>query len=102
MYGHQIVAHLVDGYKANKSQNKVDGDEVPIPHFGLCLSIDQFHSLANRVRKAGVEFAIEPHLRFEGQPGEQWTMFFYDPSGNPLEFKAMTTPENLFAKYTVS
>ena len=79
----------------------MDGDEVPVPHAGIALTVDQFHELAERVRKAGVKFIIEPHLRFKGQPGEQWTMFFKDPSGNNLEFKAMTTIENLFAKYNV-
>ena len=80
--------------------NAVDGDPVPVPHYGLALSVDQFHDLADRVSDA-VSFEIEPHVRFEGQPGEQWTMFFKDPSGNCLEFKAMTAPENLFAKYAV-
>ena len=74
---------------------------VPVPHFGLALTEEQFHDLADRVRKAGVKFIIEPHLRFKGQPGEQWTMFFKDPSNNNLEFKAMTTIDNLFAKYNV-
>ena len=79
----------------------VDGDEVPVPHTGLALTVEQFHDLADRLKNAGIEFIIEPHLRFEGQPGEQYTMFFKDPSGNNLEFKAMTKPENLFAKYNV-
>lgn len=83
--------------------NPVDGDEIPVPHFGLALTEDQFHELAQRVRdaKPTIPFIVEPHLRFKGQPGEQWTMFFKDPSGNNLEFKAMTTIENLFAKYNV-
>ncbi|KAL4431987.1 hypothetical protein ABPG77_000254 [Micractinium sp. CCAP 211/92] len=88
----QVVAHLVDGY--------MDGDPVPVPHFGVALSVNDFQRLAERL-KGQVDFAIEPHLRFGGQPGEQWTMFFYDPSGNALEFKAMTNPDNLFAKYRV-
>lgn len=117
-FGHQIVAHLVDGYDAASHSNAVDGDPVPVPHFGAALSVSQFEQLASRVKAAGVDFEIEPHVRFvvcrcrdvcqrphtmqhQGQPGEQWTMFFRDPSGNALEFKAMTTPENLFAKYTV-
>ena len=102
LYGHQIVAHLVVGYEAARNANAVDGDPVPVPHFGLALSVDQFHILAERLRQKGVSFAIEPHLRFHGQAGEQWTMFFQDPSGNALEFKAMTTPENLFAKNNVA
>ncbi|PSC70860.1 Glyoxalase Bleomycin resistance Dihydroxybiphenyl dioxygenase [Micractinium conductrix] len=100
-YGHQVVAHLVDGYQAQRSHNAVDGDPVPVPHFGLALSTEQFHSLADRLRAAEVKFELEPHLRFKGQPGEQWTMFLFDPSGNALEFKAMTDPGNLFAKYVV-
>jgi uncharacterized protein len=101
LFGHQIVAHLVDSYNGAASLNAVDGDPVPVPHFGLALSTAQFHALAGKVRKAGVQFEIEPHVRFEGQPGEQWTMFFKDPSGNCLEFKAMAKPENLFVKYCV-
>ena len=100
-YGHQIVAHRVEGYAARVTQNAVDGDAVPVPHFGAALSLAQFHALADKVRAAGVEFEIEPHVRFQGAPGEQWTMFFRDPSGNALEFKAMTHPANLFAKYRV-
>lgn len=100
--GHQIVCHWVgDDYRCVDYYNPVDGDEVPVPHTGLALTVDEFHDLAERLRSHGVQFIIEPHLRFEGQPGEQFTMFFKDPSGNNLEFKAMTKPENLFAKYNV-
>ena len=74
---------------------------MPVPHAGLALTVEQFHDLAERLRQAGIHFIIEPHLRFAGMPGEQWTMFFKDPSGNNLEFKAMTKIENLFAKYNV-
>lgn len=77
----------------------VDADDVPVPHFGVALSVDEFQALSKRVVEQGVEFVVEPHLRFVGRKGEQWTMFFKDPSGNNLEFKAMTNPENLFAKY---
>lgn len=102
LHGHQIVAHWVGSdYRCQDYYNPVDGDEVPVPHMGLALTVEQFHELSERVRKAGIEFIIEPHLRFQGMPGEQWTMFFKDPSGNNLEFKAMTKPENLFAKYNV-
>jgi hypothetical protein len=66
----------------------VDGHTVPVPHFGVVLEMDQWKSLASKLATAGIEFVIEPHIRFEGQPGEQATMFFMDPSGNPLEFKA--------------
>lgn len=72
-----------------------------MPHAGLALTVEQFHALADKLKAAGVEFIIEPHLRFQGMPGEQWTMFFKDPSGNNLEFKAMTKIDNLFAKYNV-
>mmetsp|Transcript_14494 Transcript_14494/g.41168 ORF Transcript_14494/g.41168 Transcript_14494/m.41168 type:complete len:205 (+) Transcript_14494:9-623(+) len=102
LYGHQVVCHVVEGYSAAESCNAVDGDPVPVPHFGLAMLEADFHALASRLKKSGVRFIIEPHLRFRGQPGEQWTMFFKDPSGNSLEFKAMTNPENLFAKYTVA
>jgi extradiol dioxygenase family protein len=80
--------------------NPVDGDEVPVPHAGIVLTHEQFHALVERI-KGEVDFIIEPHRRFEGQPGEQWTMFFKDPSGNNLEFKAMEHEGNLFTKYEV-
>lgn len=102
LYGHQLVCHVVPGYDGATALNEVDGDPVPVPHFGLCLTVPDFHDLAAKAKAApDVRFVIEPHLRFKGAPGEQWTMFFRDPSGNALEFKAMTTPENLFAKYVV-
>uniref|UniRef100_A0A7S0W350 VOC domain-containing protein n=1 Tax=Hemiselmis tepida TaxID=464990 RepID=A0A7S0W350_9CRYP len=100
--GHQIVCHWAgNDYKCVDYYNPVDGDEVPVPHFGLALEEEQWHALAAKVRDAGIKFIVEPHLRFKGMPGEQWTMFFKDPSGNNLEFKAMTNPENLFARYDV-
>ncbi len=103
LYGHQIVCHWVgNDYRCIDYFNPVDGDEVPVPHAGLALeTVEQFQELAERVRSHGIDFVIEPHLRFEGMPGEQYTMFFKDPSGNNLEFKAMTNHENLFAKYNV-
>ena len=101
-YGHQLVCHLVDGYSARTAQNAVDGDPVPVPHFGAALPVPEFHALAQRLRAAGVAFELEPHLRFRGAPGEQWCMFLRDPSGNAIEFKAMTEPDNLFAQYTVA
>lgn len=100
-FGHQLVCHRVEGYQASSSANQVDGDPVPVPHFGTVLSIDDFKGFAEKLKSAGIKFVIEPHLRFVGMPGEQWTMFFKDPSGNSLEFKAMTNPDNLFAKYVV-
>lgn len=103
LHGHQIVCHWVgNDYRCQDYYNPVDGDEVPVPHAGIALTVEQFHALADRVKRAGVDFIIEPHLRFKGMPGEQFTMFFKDPSGNNLEFKAMTSPENLFAKYNVA
>ncbi len=159
LFGHQIVCHEVKGYSAASTANAgmhhlahlalrmahmmpgalmvshvaaVDGDPVPVPHFGVALTVEQFHDLAQRVEAAGIPFILQPHLRFQGasaapehacsyncigdwqdksrlaghsiagQPGEQWTMFFQDPSGNSLEFKAMTNPDNLFAKYVVT
>lgn len=102
VFGHQVVAHLVEGYDAVRTANNVDGDPVPVPHFGVALSVDQFHHLAQSLEQAKISFILPPHLRFQGQPGEQWTMFFQDPSGNSLEFKAMTNPANLFAKYVVA
>lgn len=102
LHGHQIVAHWVgNDYRCQDYFNPVDGDEVPVPHTGLTLTLPEFQDMAQRVRNAGIKFIIEPHLRFSGMPGEQWTMFFKDPSGNNLEFKCMVKPENLFAKYNV-
>ena len=100
--GHQIVCHYVgQEYRCSDYYNPVDGDEVPVPHYGLALTVSEFHALADKLKRLGIKFIVEPHLRFIGQPGEQYTMFFKDPSGNNLEFKAMTTPTNLFAKYNV-
>ena len=98
LYGHQIVAHLSRVAGRARSTNPVDGEDVPVPHFGIVLPMDDWKALAERLQGAGVDFVIEPTIRFEGQPGEQATMFFLDPAGNALEFKAMAKPENLFAK----
>src|SRR5690242_19189454 len=87
-YGHQVVTHVVPGARGEAGRNPVDGHDVPVPHFGLILSIEDFHELADRLRAAGTEFVIEPYQRFAGEPGEQWTMFLLDPAGNALEFKA--------------
>ena len=97
LYGHQIVAHLAHG-RAPLAHNPVDGHEVPVPHFGVVLDWDGFHRLAERLRAAGTRFVIEPRVRFAGLPGEQATMFFLDPAGNALEFKAMRDPAKLFAR----
>ena len=98
LYGHQIVAHLAPEAARARATNPVDGEDVPVPHFGIVLPMDQWNSLSDRLQRAGVEFVIPPTVRFEGQPGEQATMFFLDPSGNALEFKAMADPAKLFAK----
>jgi extradiol dioxygenase family protein len=96
------VAHWVGkDYRCQDYFNPVDGDEVPVPHTGLALTVDQFKEMAKAIEVAGIDFIVKPHLRFEGMPGEQYTMFFKDPSGNNLEFKAMTNPANLFAKYNI-
>ena len=97
-FGHQIVAHLVPGSDARAGSNSVDGHDVPVPHFGAVLDMAAWDALAARLEAAGVDFAIPPTVRFRGQPGEQATMFFRDPSGNALEIKAMARPENLFAR----
>ena len=96
--GHQIVAHLAPEAARRRGSNPVDGEHVPVPHFGLVLAMDEWKALAGRFRAGGVEFVIEPTIRFEGQPGEQATMFLLDPAGNALEFKAMADPANLVAK----
>ena len=102
MHGHQVVVHWVgEEYRAQDYVNPVDGDEVPVPHFGLQMpTYELWKDVVDRVKAAGIPFIIEPTLRFEGAPGEQWTCFFKDPSGNNLEFKHMSKPQNLFAKYT--
>ncbi|MBD3730189.1 MAG: VOC family protein [Sphingomonadales bacterium] len=95
-YGHQIVAHLAPG-SGDAASNSVDGHDVPVPHFGIVLAMDDWQALADRLTAAGVEFAIAPHIRFAGQPGEQATMFFRDPSGNAIEMKAFADLGQLFA-----
>ncbi len=98
LYGHQVVAHLKPGHQAELHHNAVDAHAVPVPHFGVILELDQWHALADRLRAAGQQFIIEPYVRFAGQVGEQATMFFLDPSGNALEFKAFADRSQLFAK----
>jgi extradiol dioxygenase family protein len=97
LYGHQIVAHLVE-HRPQQAHNPVDGDEVPVPHFGLLLRPPKWRALAERLQAAGTEFVIEPHTRFEGQPGEQSTMFVLDPAGNALEFKAFADDAQVFRR----
>ena len=100
LFGHQIVAHYKPPVPnaAKPHSNPVDGHDVPIPHFGVVLTPQDWKSLAERVRAAGVEFIIEPYTRFKGEPGEQSTMFFLDPAGNALEFKAFADLSAMFAK----
>jgi extradiol dioxygenase family protein len=95
--GHQIVAHLDPDARAHATSNAVDGHQVPVPHFGVVLRMEDWEALAARVQAAGIEFGIAPHVRFKGKPGEQATMFFRDPSGNALEFKAFADDSMLFA-----
>ena len=97
LYGHQIVAHLAAPAVRARRTNPVDGEDVPVPHFGVVLPMAEWKRLAERLDHAGVEFVIAPTIRFEGQPGEQATMFLLDPAGNALEFKAMADPTKLFA-----
>ncbi len=98
LYGHQFVIHYKDYQQVEKSSNSVDGHDVPVPHFGVVLEWDAWHQLVDRMKAAGVTFAIEPYIRFKGEVGEQATMFFYDPCGNALEFKSFKDFSQIFAK----
>ena len=98
LYGHQIVAHLAPEEAGHRSTSQVDGDAVPVRHFGVVLPMPEWQALAERLRAAGTQFVIEPHVRFQGEVGEQATMFFLDPCGNALEFKAFNDLSQLFAK----
>lgn len=97
-YGHQIVAHLAPDEVGHRHTSPVDGHDVPVRHFGAILSMQQWHVLADKLKAAGIKFVIEPGIRFKGEPGEQATMFFLDPSGNALEFKAFADLNQVFAK----
>lgn len=97
-YGHQIVAHLVPEGARARSTSAVDGDDVPVPHFGAILPMTDWRALAARLTRGGVQFVIEPHVRFKGEVGEQATMFCLDPSGNALEFKSFEDPARIFAR----
>ncbi len=97
LFGHQIVAHLSEN-AGIVHHNKVDADHVPVPHFGIVLPMDEFKNFAEKLKSKDVEFIIEPKIRFEGEVGEQATMFFLDPSGNALEFKAFADFSQVFAK----
>ncbi len=96
MYGHQVVAHLIDKVESVQT-NPVDGDDVPASHFGVILDMEDWESLSERLKSSGMNFIIEPHIRFKGEAGEQATMFFLDPCGNALEFKAFKSDDMIFA-----
>lgn len=98
LFGHQIVTHLDEDFVPRPLLNPVDGEQVPVPHFGVVLTISAWQALADRLTAAGVAFVIPPTIRFQGQVGEQATMFFQDPSGNALEFKAFASDDQLFAR----
>ncbi len=95
-FGHQIVTHLAPGKSGDAMSNHVDGHGVPVPHFGVVLTMEEWQALADRLKSAGTDFVIEPTIRFQGKPGEQATMFLRDPSGNALEFKAFADDAMLF------
>ena len=95
LFGHQLVCHYVQESNI-KNINPVDGDAVPVPHFGVILDFDQFDSLAHKLKSKKQSFIIEPKIRFAGKPGEQRTMFLQDPCGNSLEFKAFKTLNSIF------
>ena len=97
MYGHQVVAHLVEKNE-HPSSNSVDGDDVPASHYGVILTMPQWEDLKSRLLEKKIKFIIEPKIRFKGEAGEQATMFFLDPSGNALEFKAFNNDNQIFAK----
>ncbi len=98
LFGHQIVTHLAPDFQRHSAANSVDTDAVPIPHFGIVLSMDDWKALADKLKAKSVEFIIEPKIRFAGEVGEQATMFFLDPSGNALEFKGFNDFSQVFAK----
>ncbi|MDV2116336.1 VOC family protein [Alcaligenes faecalis] len=97
-YGHQIVAHLAPSECGSNATSAVDAHNVPVRHFGVVLDMPTWQTLADKLIAAGTQFVIEPYIRFKGEPGEQATMFFMDPSGNALEFKAFNNLDSLFAK----
>ena len=97
LFGHQLVLHEDKNLTKREHFNEVDGKSVPIPHFGVVLEWEEFKRFSEKLLKQKIHFQIAPYMRFEGQPGEQLTMFFYDPSGNALEFKSFKNSEQLFA-----
>lgn len=97
-YGHQIVAHLAPSEVGRVATSAVDGEQVPVRHFGAILTLPEWEAIAEKLKAAGTKFIIEPQVRFRGEPGEQATLFFLDPSGNALEFKAFADDAMVFAK----
>ena len=98
LFGHQIVAHLSSDEVQLTEKSEVDGKMVPVRHFGVILKWDQWHSFSEMLRSKDIEFIIEPYIRFQGESGEQATMFFLDPSGNALEFKSFKDQSYIFKK----
>ena len=97
-FGHQLVIHYKESKQEKEYSNPVEGHDVPVPHFGVVLAWQQWHDFSERLKQHQIKFVIEPYVRFEGQVGEQATLFFKDPSGNALEFKAFKNMDQLFAK----
>ena len=98
LFGHQFVIHYKPSTEVSDVHlNPVDGHVVPVPHYGVVLDVEEWNILADKLKELHIEFVIEPYVRFQGLPGEQYTMFFLDPSGNALEFKAFKNPDQLFA-----
>lgn len=97
-FGHQLVIHQKTGFTSTKITNPVDGHDIPVPHFGVILSWDDWYDLAKNLQKKGIDFIVEPTIRFKGKVGEQATLFFNDPENNALEFKAFKDMTQLFAK----
>ena len=98
LFGHQLVIHYKPKNENKNHCNEVDGKQVPVPHFGVVLPWQTYHDFAEKLKHKGIQFIIEPYIRFEDEVGEQATLFFLDPSGNALEFKAFKNPNQLFAK----
>lgn len=96
-FGHQLSAHVKPDELKNTKKNAVDGKDVPVRHFGVILEWEAWHSLSEKLKENNISFIIEPYIRFEGEVGEQATMFFLDPSGNALEFKSFKDPKQIFA-----
>ena len=97
-FGHQLSAHVSDDFPDLDFCGKVDGVNVPIPHFGCVIGVEDFQRIKTKLEAGAIEFVVKPQVRYEGQVGEQWTMFVFDLSGNPLEFKAFSNRDEMFAQ----